>query len=165
MLSILVKKSAFLPFFRNFVIRLSKQHYSCEIEAQKNQISLSFLAKLKVDTVTLSFCSKLSLIFFRHWGSWDIRSLGCDRPVFQVHRISKRMSCDLYQNCFYTKCSKKWSPLVTKVTWLVCCFSLCVLSNTQWRHVLVDEIFIASMLYVMKFHTDTPWKWLPCLSY
>ena len=53
--------------------------------------------------------------------------------------------------------AKDPSPLVTKVTWLVCCFSLCVLSNTQWRHELVDEIFIASMLYVMKFDTDTPW--------
>ena len=50
------------------------------------------------------------------------------------------------------------TPLVTKVTWLVCCFSLWVLSNTQWRHELVDEIFIASMLYVMKFDTDPPWQ-------
>ena len=57
-------------------------------------------------------------------------------------------------------------PLVTKVTWLVCCFSLCVLSNTQWRHELVDEIFIASMLYVMKFDTDTPWTdWTPVFCF
>ena len=31
------------------------------------------------------------------------------------------------------------------------------LSNTQWRHIPVDEIFSASMLYVMKSCSDTPW--------
>ena len=46
---------------------------------------------------------------------------------------------------------------VLKVTWLVGCFSLAGLSSIQWRHKLVDEIFSASMLYVMKFRTDISW--------
>ena len=49
------------------------------------------------------------------------------------------------------------APPVTKVTWLVGCFSLAGLSNIQWRHKPVDEIFSASMLYVMKFRTDVGW--------
>ena len=56
-------------------------------------------------------------------------------------------------------------PLVVKVTWLVGCFSLAGLSSIQWRHKLVDEIFSASMLYVMKFRTDISWcltEWLMC---
>ena len=31
------------------------------------------------------------------------------------------------------------------------------LFSKQWRHTLVDEIFTASMLYVMKFDTDIGW--------
>ena len=46
------------------------------------------------------------------------------------------------------------APLVVKVTWLVGCFSLAGLSNIQWRHKLLDEIFSVSMLYVMKFRID-----------
>ena len=49
------------------------------------------------------------------------------------------------------------TTLASNVTWLKGCFSLCGLSSIQWRHNLVDEIFTASMLYVMKLFSDTPW--------
>ena len=57
------------------------------------------------------------------------------------------------------------STLASNVTWLKGCFSLCGLSSIQWRHKLVDEIFSASMLYVMKFRTDISWILHFCFSF